>query len=447
MLLLKNNAMARLISPLTSSSTSLTVETGGGDRFPETVTIPGSVFEATIFGPDGTNEIVTAQRNPGSDSFTITRGSGARAWATEGVVVGNFITANLLAPLSIFSGANTEAAIRAAILAATTGNVTQTFQGATAFVNTVTLSGNVNFTSTTGTVNIGTNATTGVVTIGGLTQTGLLTFGRSTQSSIVNVASGTTVSGATKTVNIGTGGAVGSFSNINVGTISGGLISLNSPKTFLRKLIAESGSETSPSMSFSTDEDTGIYLRSPNVIGFSTFGTTKMILDDDGWLLIGTTSGTYTNSGSFIFRPGIGQELGKLIINHSTTNSVNSSYLEFAYNGAIIGRVAQNGTSLTQYITSSDYRLKKEVKPIDDAITRIMSIKPCKYKWKENDADGEGFIAHELQEHFPNAVNGSKDAIDENGNPIYQGVDSSFLVPALVSIVQNIEHRLRKIGA
>jgi hypothetical protein len=51
-------------------------------------------------------------------------------------------------------------------------------------------------------------------------------------------------------------------------------------------------------------------------------------------------------------------------------------------------------------------------------------------------SDGQGFIAHELQEVVPDCVTGEKDAIDADGKPQYQGIDVSFLVATLTSAIQ-----------
>jgi chaperonin cofactor prefoldin len=47
-----------------------------------------------------------------------------------------------------------------------------------------------------------------------------------------------------------------------------------------------------------------------------------------------------------------------------------------------------------------------------------------------------GVLAHELQEVLPYAVSGSKDAIDENGKMVPQGVDYGKLTPILVKAIQ-----------
>lgn len=130
-----------------------------------------------------------------------------------------------------------------------------------------------------------------------------------------------------------------------------------------------------------------------------------------------------------------------------------------------VGSISATNTT-TSYNTSSDYRLKENVKPLIGALEKITRLKPCTFTWKKDGSIGEGFIAHELQEVIPQAVSGEKDeeklqsieiehAISEikdvEGNiiqhqkppvyeeqmtPLYQGVDTSFLVATLTAAIQ-----------
>jgi hypothetical protein len=64
-----------------------------------------------------------------------------------------------------------------------------------------------------------------------------------------------------------------------------------------------------------------------------------------------------------------------------------------------------------------------------------------------NGSDGQGFIAHELQAVVPDCVTGEKDAVDAEGNPQYQGVDTSFLVATLVKAVQELKAEVDSLKA
>jgi hypothetical protein len=70
------------------------------------------------------------------------------------------------------------------------------------------------------------------------------------------------------------------------------------------------------------------------------------------------------------------------------------------------------------------------------ALAKVAALNPVTYTWKIDGSAGQGFIAHELQEVCPDAVSGEKDAVDADGNPQYQGIDTSFLVATLTAAIQ-----------
>jgi hypothetical protein len=115
-----------------------------------------------------------------------------------------------------------------------------------------------------------------------------------------------------------------------------------------------------------------------------------------------------------------------------------------AYNGALfynngftslVGQISISG-STASYLSVSDYRLKESVAPMTGALATVAALKPVTYKWKADGSDGQGFIAHELQAVVPDCVTGDKDAVDAEGKPKYQGVDTSFLVATLTAAIQ-----------
>lgn len=108
----------------------------------------------------------------------------------------------------------------------------------------------------------------------------------------------------------------------------------------------------------------------------------------------------------------------------------------FSNPNGIVGYIYTSG-SATTYNTSSDYRLKENVKPLAGAIDRLNRLNPCRFNFiVDADTEVDGFLAHEAQEVVPQAVDGCKDAIDENGEPQYQGIDHSKMVPLLTAALQ-----------
>ena len=84
----------------------------------------------------------------------------------------------------------------------------------------------------------------------------------------------------------------------------------------------------------------------------------------------------------------------------------------------------------TSYSSTSDYRIKDNVRPITGSIDEL---RPIAYFNKLSGKEDMGFIAHELQEHFPFLVNGEKDGKD------YQSVNYLGLIGLLVKEFQQIK--------
>lgn len=163
---------------------------------------------------------------------------------------------------------------------------------------------------------------------------------------------------------------------------------------------------------------------------------TYMTLDTSGNLLVGVTSFNYAANGvglrSNAYSYFTATSNASLLLNRKGTTG---SLVSINYEDSGVGSISTDGSS-TAYNTSSDYRLKNTIVPMTGALAKVALLKPVTYKWNVNDSDGEGFIAHELAEVCPDAVTGTKDAVDEDGNPVYQGIDTSFLVATLTAAIQ-----------
>jgi hypothetical protein len=132
-------------------------------------------------------------------------------------------------------------------------------------------------------------------------------------------------------------------------------------------------------------------------------------------------------------------------VNKTGYVSGTSFFTAFSLNSGTIGSISGNG-STTTYSTSSDYRLKENITPIAGAWDRLKAYKPCEFEFKS--VPGErvrGFIAHELAEICPHAVVGEKDAMDEEGSPIYQGIDPSKIIADLMVALQEAMARIESL--
>jgi hypothetical protein len=101
-----------------------------------------------------------------------------------------------------------------------------------------------------------------------------------------------------------------------------------------------------------------------------------------------------------------------------------------------VGDITTSGTS-TSFNTSSDYRLKENVVDITGATDRLKQLQPKRFNFiADADTTVDGFLAHEVSDIVPEAISGTKDEVDADGNPVYQGIDQSKLVPLLVKTIQ-----------
>jgi hypothetical protein len=159
----------------------------------------------------------------------------------------------------------------------------------------------------------------------------------------------------------------------------------------------------------------------------------------------GTFTQNHTANNNKIYVGGFGAGKGFGILCQRAANE-NASALHFTKeNGVVVGSIVLDTANSTNYNTTSDYRLKKDFYPISSGLSKVNLLKPTNFKWIDTDARTDGFIAHEVQDVFPNAVTGEKDAIDENGNPIYQQIDQSKLIPIMVAAIQELSQKVAQL--
>ena len=141
----------------------------------------------------------------------------------------------------------------------------------------------------------------------------------------------------------------------------------------------------------------------------------------------------FGNSGYWIF--------------NNTASSGTRALIYFRVQGVDKGSITSDG-STTAYNTSSDYRLKENIVPLTGAADRLNQLQVHRFNFIANpDKTVDGFIAHEAQAVVPECVTGEKDAVDDEGNPVYQGIDQSKLVPLLTAALQETIAELQALKA
>ncbi len=170
-------------------------------------------------------------------------------------------------------------------------------------------------------------------------------------------------------------------------------------------------------------------------------GSEKMRIDSSGNLLVGATSSG--GAGGMSVLPLGGGAGTSAIQIFNKTNTASDSAILFRVSGTTVSGISYTSTVVT-YGTVSDYRLKTVIGAVADSGSRIDALEPIEYTWNSNGQRTRGFLAHKFQEVYADSVTGTKDALDTDGNPVYQGMQagSTEVIADLVAEIQSLRKRL-----
>lgn len=185
----------------------------------------------------------------------------------------------------------------------------------------------------------------------------------------------------------------------------------------------------------------GFHMRFFTAGGSSgTSAQERMRIQSSGAVTIGKTApSSYNTQGIELSPSGLGAftRSGNVPLLVNRTGS-DGTAVSIRNDNSQVGSISFSG-STTSFNTSSDYRLKENIIDLPNALDKIEQLKPKRFNFISEETTIDGFIAHEVQDVIPQAVFGEKDAVDEEGNPEYQQIDNSKIVPLLVGAIKELK--------
>ena len=170
--------------------------------------------------------------------------------------------------------------------------------------------------------------------------------------------------------------------------------------------------------------------------------TQAMVLDNNGNLLVAATA-----AGDGKVRISASANSFN-ILKIDDTGSTGGNYIQFLNSsGSNAGTINHVSSTAVLYNTTSDYRLKTVTGSVTGQGERIDALKPIDYQWTESGQQSRGFLAHEFQEVYPDSVSGTKDALDDDGKPVYQAMQasSSEVIADFVAELQSLRARVAQL--
>jgi hypothetical protein len=185
--------------------------------------------------------------------------------------------------------------------------------------------------------------------------------------------------------------------------------------------------------------------------------TQAMTLDASGNLLVGLTGPAYNTERLTVYKSGNTESAAFVndagannytvaVSNRATTGD--NKFMVFATESSDTTRgsiVYNRGTGLVTYATTSDYRAKDIIGPVQNPGATIDALKVYEGKMKGATQSRPMLVAHEAQAVAQYCVVGEKDAVDVDGDPLYQQMDLSALVPLLLAEIQSLRQRVAQL--
>ena len=162
---------------------------------------------------------------------------------------------------------------------------------------------------------------------------------------------------------------------------------------------------------------------------------------------------TTDNLGAIHFGNNVDSTLS--MIRGSTAAANNSSYLSF-YNSATgtqtermrletDGDLHVDGNVVAYSTTVSDIRLKKDIAPIEDAVTKVQQLNGCTFTYLKDDRKSAGLIAQDVEKVLPSAVIEDKAVFHGEEGETYKTVQYDQVIGLLVEAVKELSAKVEEL--
>ena len=240
----------------------------------------------------------------------------------------------------------------------------------------------------------------------------------------------------------GTGDTIIASGSVGIGTNSpSGELHVKASSGF-SELYVQGSSSTSGMYLFDQGSEAGLWKVDSGYLAFATNNTERMRVTSAGDTRIGqsststpgqgnTTEGLSLTGSGRVFISSNGSNYG-LGLNRNGDGELTN----FSRSGDFKGSITINSSSVS-YNTTSDHRLKQNVVDMTGAIDRVKALAPKRFDFISDAGNTvDGFLAHEAQAVVPEAVTGTHNEVDDDGNPKYQQIDQAKLVPLLTGALR-----------
>jgi hypothetical protein len=240
-----------------------------------------------------------------------------------------------------------------------------------------------------------------------------------------------------------TASAFGITDAITTGNIGSQSVSYASTAGSVSGAVSTSGSYSNPSWitSLSASKITGVH---PSI----SVGSTSSEWDASGSLISGYARNNVYGGIAWGCYASSTNQNGLAVVVSSTTSNMVGLYYGTPGSVTTVGMINTTGTGVV-YLTSSDRRLKKNIKDIEKGSSGIIidKLKPREFVWNSTNEKAIGFIADEVETVLPDCVSGTKDEVDNNGEPRYQGVDMSSptMMATIIQELQELRKRVKEL--